>query len=109
MIGVMVRDEDVPKLSERQSSENQLTGDAVSSIDDVQLATAGDHLRASRPFPAWPRPAGSAKQDEPRPVGRERLRCEPSRQQARAESGNGRAPVQIHSCELRVPMRSSRD
>jgi hypothetical protein len=61
----MVRNENVPKFAQRHTSENQLPGHSVATIDYIGSFIGHDHLGRSRVALAWTRPAARSQQDEP--------------------------------------------
>ena len=68
VIGVLVRDEDVPQRRERHAGKGQLAGDPVAAIDHVRGVAADNHLRGCRA--RLPRTRAAARSEEDEPVAR---------------------------------------
>jgi hypothetical protein len=61
---MMVRKENVPKFAQRDTSENQLPGYPVATIDYIGNFIGYDHLGRGRAALSWTRSAARSQQDE---------------------------------------------
>jgi hypothetical protein len=66
MVRMMMGDENVPELWERQAGPHHLARNAVAAVDDVDISTGDNRLGAVRTVLSDARPTRSAEQHKPR-------------------------------------------
>jgi hypothetical protein len=76
VIGVVVRNEDVPDVLQTKAGKHQLSSHPIAAIDYVNFSTGNDGLSTSRASAPRARAARSAKQEKLRSFGAGMLRCE---------------------------------
>src|SRR5690242_1885468 len=105
---MVVRDENLLELPERQAGANELPGNAIATVDHVNLAAGDYRLRTRKTIAPHPGAARRAEEDEAGSVtfgGGSQL---PQRECRGEQACEGRASVQFHRPNLRVHVSARR-